>query len=58
MPRAPRPHLTAQKAQTKEEDHDRNRSRGISCSTYAYGHWDLGQALESIARVGYAGVEI
>ncbi|HEX2325405.1 MAG TPA: sugar phosphate isomerase/epimerase family protein [Chloroflexota bacterium] len=30
----------------------------ISCSTYAYGHWDLGRALESIARVGYTGVEI
>jgi sugar phosphate isomerase/epimerase len=30
----------------------------ISCSTYAYGHWDFGRALESIARVGYTGVEI
>lgn len=30
----------------------------ISCSTYAYGHWDLAAALESIARVGYTGVEI
>jgi sugar phosphate isomerase/epimerase len=30
----------------------------ISCSTYAYGHWDLDRALESIARVGYTGVEI
>jgi sugar phosphate isomerase/epimerase len=30
----------------------------FSCSTYAYGHWDLARALESIARVGFAGVEI
>jgi sugar phosphate isomerase/epimerase len=30
----------------------------ISCSTYAYGHWDFDRALESIARVGYTGVEI
>ena len=30
----------------------------ISCSTYAYGYWDLDKALESIARVGYTGVEI
>ena len=30
----------------------------ISCSTYAYGHWDLARALESIARVGFGGVEI
>ena len=30
----------------------------ISTSTYAYGHWDLDKALESIARVGYTGVEI
>lgn len=30
----------------------------ISTSTYAYGHWDIDKALESIARVGYTGVEI
>jgi sugar phosphate isomerase/epimerase len=30
----------------------------ISCSTYAYGYWDVDKALESIARVGYTGVEI
>ena len=30
----------------------------ISCSTYAYGYWDVDKALESIARVGYRGVEI
>ncbi|HET7767899.1 MAG TPA: sugar phosphate isomerase/epimerase family protein [Chloroflexota bacterium] len=30
----------------------------ISTSTYAYGHWDLDKALESIKRVGYTGVEI
>jgi sugar phosphate isomerase/epimerase len=30
----------------------------ISCSTYAYGHWDLDRALDSIARVGFKGVEI
>ncbi|MGH2354603.1 MAG: sugar phosphate isomerase/epimerase family protein [Chloroflexota bacterium] len=29
-----------------------------SCSTYAYGQWDFDRALESIARVGYQGVEI
>jgi sugar phosphate isomerase/epimerase len=30
----------------------------ISCSTYAYGYWEVDEALESIARVGYKGVEI
>ena len=30
----------------------------ISTSTYAYGHWDIDKALESIKRVGYSGVEI
>ncbi len=30
----------------------------LSCSTYAYGYWELDRALESIARVGYAGVEL
>ena len=30
----------------------------ISTSTYAYGYWDADKALESIAKVGYKGVEI
>jgi sugar phosphate isomerase/epimerase len=30
----------------------------LSCSTYAYGHWDLDKALDSIAGVGYTGVEL
>lgn len=30
----------------------------LSCSTYAYSQWQLPEALESIARVGYRGVEL
>ncbi|HEX2034963.1 MAG TPA: sugar phosphate isomerase/epimerase family protein [Chloroflexota bacterium] len=33
-------------------------SERISCSTYAYGYWEVDRALESIARVGYRGVEL
>lgn len=33
-------------------------SERLSCSTWAYSRWDLPDALESIARVGYRGVEL
>ena len=36
---------------------ERARDR-VSCSTYAYSRWELADALASIARVGYRGVEI
>jgi sugar phosphate isomerase/epimerase len=44
--------------QTKPAGTGAKTALKISTSTYAYGHWDLDKALESIARVGYTGVEI
>src|SRR5919202_4307053 len=37
---------------------DQTAADKISCSTYAYGYWEVDKALQSIARVGYTGVEI